>query len=210
MNGCCIWAAALVAAYLIGSIPFGWIVGRLRGHDIRNEGSKNIGATNVFRCVGKKWGVLAFILDFLKGLIPTLLADRYACSHLSLAGAEYFAFMTGVMAVVGHMFTCFMKFKGGKGVATGFGLLMGIIPALAGTAFGLFLLMVLISHYISVGSIIAAAFLGIAVWFPIPGLNPVPPPAAVCALVTALTAFVVYKHKANMVRLAAGCENKIW
>lgn len=210
MNDCCIWAVAVVAAYLIGSVPFGWIVGKLRGHDIRNEGSRNIGATNVFRCVGKKWGVFAFILDFLKGLVPTIVAAGYASSHPSLAGAGYFAFITGVMAVVGHMFTCFMKFKGGKGVATGFGLLMGIIPALAGTAFAIFLLMVLISHYISVGSIVAAAFLGISVWFPIPYLNGVPPPMPVCALVTALTAFVIYKHKANMVRLAAGCENRIW
>ena len=210
MNSCIAWTVFILAAYFIGAIPFGWIVGRMRGHDIRLEGSRNIGATNVFRCVGKKWGVLAFILDFLKGLLPTLAAVFYVEAHPDLAGGEYFAFVTGVMAVVGHMFTCFMKFKGGKGVATGFGLLMGIIPALAATAFGLFLLMVLISHYISVGSIIAAAFLGISVWFPIPALNPVPPVATICALVTVLTLFVIYKHKTNISRLISGTENRIW
>ena len=115
-----VYAVAIVAAYLIGSIPFGFIVGKMRGVDVRTVGSKNIGATNVFRTVGKKWGLLAFACDFLKGFVPTLAAQLYAASAGDKSLAGYLPLVVGVTCVVGHMFTCFMKFKGGKGIATGF------------------------------------------------------------------------------------------
>ena len=198
-----IYAAAVAAAYLVGSIPFGYLVGRMRGVDVRTVGSKNIGATNVFRTVGKKWGLLAFACDVLKGLLPTLAARLFASdpSWLPLA--------VGVMCVVGHMLTPYMKFKGGKGVATAFGMLIGLAPALVGTAFALFALVFAVSHYISLGSISAAAFLMVAVWFPIlgtEGYRNLPQ----CILVTLIAAFVIYKHRANIGRLLSGTESKIY
>ena len=101
MEKAVIWAMWLAGAYLAGAIPFGFLIGKMRGVDVRTVGSKNIGATNVFRTVGKKWGLLAFLCDFLKGFVPVLLAKKFGGeAHLPLA--------VGLMTVVGHMFTCFM------------------------------------------------------------------------------------------------------
>lgn len=194
-----IWTAA---AYFVGGVPFGYLIGRMRGVDVRTVGSKNIGATNVFRTVGKKWGLLAFLCDVLKGLLPVLAAKAWGprVSWLPLA--------VGVAAVAGHMLTPYMKFKGGKGVATAFGMLIGLAPALVGVAFALFAAVFAASNYISLGSCTAAVFLGVAVWFPIlgqPGAKNLPQ----CVLITLVAAFVVWKHRSNIVRLAKGTENKI-
>jgi glycerol-3-phosphate acyltransferase PlsY len=202
MEKAVIWAAWLFGAYLAGSIPFGFLIGKMRGVDVRTVGSKNIGATNVFRTVGKKWGLLAFLCDFLKGFVPVLLAKKFGGeAHLPLA--------VGLMTVVGHMFTCFMKFKGGKGIATGFGMLVGLLPWLVLTAFGIWAVTVWISHYISLGSCLAAAFLAVGVWFPwlgSEGWRNLP-----LSLVVTLVALVaIYKHKTNIRRLIDGCENKIY
>ena len=193
----------LVGAYLIGAIPFGFLIGKMRGVDVRTVGSKNIGATNVFRTVGKKWGLLAFACDFLKGLVPTLLAK--ACA----ADVAWLPLAVGVMCVVGHMLTPYMKFKGGKGVATAFGMLVALVPALVGVAFALFAVVFALSNYISLGSCTAALFLMVAVWFPIlgtAGWRDLPQ----CILVTLIAAFVIFKHRANIVRLMSGTENKIY
>ena len=202
MEKAMVWAAWLFGAYLVGSVPFGFLIGKMRGVDVRTVGSKNIGATNVFRTVGKKWGLLAFLCDFLKGFVPVLLAKKFGGeAHLPLA--------VGLMTVVGHMFTCFMKFKGGKGIATGFGMLVGLVPWLVLTAFGIWAVTVWLSHYISLGSILAAAFLLVAVWFPIlgsPGWKDLP----LCILVAFVAAFAIWKHRSNIQRLAKGCENKIY
>ena len=110
----------ILGAYLVGSIPFGFIIGRLRGVDVRMVGSKNIGATNVFRTVGKKWGLLAFLCDFLKGFLPTLAAK--CC----VPAIGWLPVAVGLACVIGHTLTVFMKFKGGKGVATAFGMLVAL------------------------------------------------------------------------------------
>ena len=199
----------ILAAYLVGGIPFGFLIGKMRGVDVRTVGSKNIGATNVFRTVGKKWGVLAFACDVLKGLIPTLLAKQWALDHELPPDGSWFPLVVGVMCVVGHMLTPYMKFRGGKGVATAFGMLLGLAPALVGTAFALFAVVFALSHYISLGSISAAAFLMVAVWFPIlgtEGWRNLPQ----CVLVTLMAAFVIFKHRANIGRLISGTESKIY
>lgn len=199
----------ILAAYLVGGIPFGFLIGKMRGVDVRTVGSKNIGATNVFRTVGKKWGVLAFACDVLKGLIPTLLAKRWALDPELPPDGSWFPLVVGVMCVVGHMLTPYMKFRGGKGVATAFGMLLGLAPALVGTAFALFAVVFALSHYISLGSISAAAFLMVAVWFPIlgtEGWRNLPQ----CVLVTLMAAFVIFKHRANIGRLISGTESKIY
>lgn len=199
----------ILAAYLVGGIPFGFLIGKMRGVDVRTVGSKNIGATNVFRTVGKKWGVLAFACDVLKGLIPTLLAKQWALDPELPPDGSWFPLVVGVMCVVGHMLTPYMKFRGGKGVATAFGMLLGLAPALVGTAFALFAVVFALSHYISLGSISAAAFLMVAVWFPMlgtEGWRNLPQ----CVLVTLMAAFVIFKHRANIGRLISGTESKIY
>ncbi|MBQ4384842.1 MAG: glycerol-3-phosphate 1-O-acyltransferase PlsY [Kiritimatiellae bacterium] len=202
INTCVVAAAWLLSAYLIGGIPFGYLIGRMRGIDVRTVGSKNIGATNVFRTVGKKWGLLAFALDVAKGLVPTLLAK-------SFAPAACLPLVVGVTCVVGHMLTPYMKFKGGKGVATAFGMLIGLVPALVGVAFLVFVAAFALSNYISLGSCLAAAFLAVSVWFPwlgVKGVADLPQ----CILVTAIALFVIWKHRSNIKRLIEGTENKIY
>ena len=189
----------IAAAYLIGGIPFGYLIGRLRGIDVRTVGSKNIGATNVFRTVGKKWGLFAFACDVLKGLLPTLAAKALGGPALGV----------GVACVVGHMLTPYMKFKGGKGVATAFGMLLGLLPGTVGAAFALFAVVFACSHYISLGSCSAAVFLAVAVWFPILGAEGAAN-LPQCVLVTLIALFVVWKHRANIVRLVKGTENRIY
>ena len=194
--------AWIFGAYLIGGIPFGFLIGKMRGVDVRTVGSKNIGATNVFRTVGKKWGLVAFACDVLKGLLPVVFAKRFACGPSWLLAV-------GVACVAGHMLTPYMKFKGGKGVATAFGMLIGLAPALVGVAFAIFSVVFACSHYISLGSCSAAAFLMVAVWFPMLGTlgwRDLPQ----CVLVTLISLFVIYKHRANIGRLLAGTENKTY
>ena len=193
-------ASWILGAYLIGGIPFGFIIGKMRGVDVRTVGSKNIGATNVFRTVGKKWGLIAFACDVLKGLVPTL-AAKHCCPDVAL--------WVGVATVVGHMLTPYMKFRGGKGVATAFGMLLGLIPGVVGGAFLVFTLAFASTNYISLGSCSAAAFLAIAIWFPIlgaPGRENMPQ----CVLVTLIALFIIWKHRSNIVRLVHGNENKIY
>ena len=195
-----VWAAWILGAYLVGGIPFGYLIGRMRGVDVRTVGSKNIGATNVFRTVGKKWGLVAFACDVLKGLLPTLAARRFLPEA---------ALWVGVACVVGHMLTPYMKFKGGKGVATAFGMLLGLLPGLVGCAFLLFCVAFACTNYISLGSCTAATVLAVAVWFPIlgsAGLRNLPQ----CVLVAAIAVFVVWKHRANIGRLVSGTESKIY
>jgi glycerol-3-phosphate acyltransferase PlsY len=191
------------AAYFVGGIPFGFIIGKMRGVDVRTVGSKNIGATNVFRTVGKKWGLLAFLCDFLKGLLPTLAVKHFGDS------SEWLPVATGIACVVGHMLTPYMKFKGGKGVATAFGALIALMPATVGIAFAIFALTFACSNYISLGSCAAATSLAVMVWIPFldhAGYRDLP----LCVLMTLIAAFIVWKHRSNIGRLVRGEENKIY
>lgn len=197
MENYLIAAGWLVGAYLIGSIPFGFLIGKMRGVDVRTVGSKNIGATNVYRTVGKKWGFLAFFCDFLKGFVPSCLASCLIPHPSSLP------VLVGLACVIGHTLTVFMKFKGGKGVATAFGMMMALIPGPTLCAFGVFVVTVWLSHYISLGSILAAAVLGVAVWF-------FPTILLMRVIADLIAVFVIVKHKSNIQRLLKGCENKIY
>lgn len=190
---CVLWIAG---AYVVGSVPFGYLIGRLRGVDVRTVGSKNIGATNVYRTVGKGWGLLAFLCDFLKGLLPTLAACRWG-------GGGNLPVYVGLACVVGHTLTIFMRFRGGKGVATAFGMMIALAPWPTLAAFGVFVVTVWLSHYISLGSILAAVTLGALVWF-------VPCLPLLRWVATAIAVFVVVKHRTNIARLLKGCENKIY
>lgn len=195
---CVVWILWLLGAYLIGAIPFGFLIGKMRGVDVRAVGSKNIGATNVYRTVGKKWGFLAFFCDFLKGFGPA-----FAAKALMPVGNPDFPLYVGLACVIGHTLTVFMRFKGGKGVATAFGMLVALMPVVALSAFAVFVVTVWRSHYISLGSCLAALALALGVWF-------WPATPVLRILVTLLALFIVLKHKSNIQRLAKGCENKIY
>ena len=198
------YAFTILAAYLLGSVPFGLLIARTRGVDIRAVGSRNIGATNVFRCVGRPWGLLTFALDFLKGyagaaavplLVARLLPGAATPSGLALAG--------GAAAVAGHTWPLFAGFKGGKGVATGAGLLTAIAPAAVGLAFAAWLIVMALFRYVSLASVVAAALLAVLVWFP--RFVAHTPTAAVLTL---LAAVVIVRHRTNLVRLARGTESR--
>ena len=197
-------SAWLLGAYLIGGVPFGFLIGKMRGVDVRTVGSKNIGATNVFRTVGKKWGLLAFFCDVMKGLVPTLVAKMLYAETMPVM-----PILVGITCVAGHMLTPYMKFKGGKGVATAFGALIALMPATVGIAFAIFAFTFACSNYISLGSCVAATSLAVMVWIPFldhAGYEDLP----LCVLVTLIAAFIVWKHRSNIGRLARGEENKIF
>ena len=202
MEKALIWFSWIFGAYLIGAIPFGFLIGKMRGIDVRTVGSRNIGATNVFRTVGRKWGLLAFFCDVMKGFVPTLLASS-SVPHPSLP------LCVGIATVIGHMLTPYMKFRGGKGVATAFGMLIALLPATVGIAFAIFALTFACSNYISLGSCVAATSLAVMVWIPFldhAGYRDLP----LSILVTLIAAFIVWKHRSNIGRLMRGEENKIY
>ena len=202
-----LWLLGGVSAYLLGSVPFGFLIAKACGKDIRLLGSGNIGATNVFRSVSKPLGILTFALDFLKGLcgvrlIPALAA---ACAGADEAGMALAVFC-GALTVAGHNWTCFLGFKGGKGVATSAGLLLGLSPAGVGLAFAAWLALFLTTRYVSVASIGAAATLAAVVWWPLQlyadhGLW------FPCVL-TLLAFLAIWKHRSNIARLRAGTESR--
>ena len=192
----------LGVAYLIGSIPFGLLAGKLKGVDIRKEGSGNIGTTNVFRVCGKALGIPVFILDVLKGLVPVLLGKHFFPSSDGLM-----PIFCGVAAILGHNFPVWLKFKGGKGIATSAGVLGGLLPWALLFAFLTWVLAFVTTRYVSVASILAAFSLPVTV-----GIQTFRPASArpmayfVFAVVIALLA--VWRHRANITRLRSGTENR--
>ena len=205
MTDTLLWFAGGLAAYLLGSLPFGFLIAKACGKDIRTLGSGNIGATNVFRSVSKPLGILTFALDFLKGfcgvrLIPLLAAS---IAHAPYEGMALPVFC-GAMTVVGHNWTCFLGFKGGKGIATSAGLLLGLSPAGVGIAFAAWLVTFLATRYVSAASIAAAAVLGVAVWPLYLGTYG----AWFPGVLTLLAALAIWKHRSNIARLRAGTESR--
>lgn len=207
------WQLAIfpLAAYVIGSTPFGMIIGRLKGVDLRRTGSGNVGATNVGRVLGRKWGYLCFLLDTGKALACTLSAVMLVPpSSAGPTPLEQTAWLLAGMGVVlGHVFSFWLRGRGGKGVATALGVVLGIYPyfTLAGlAAFGIWIAVTLITRYVSVGSIVAAvSFLALFATFnwPPSGLWPLG------AFATAVMALIVLRHRQNIRRLLNGTENKI-
>jgi len=193
-----------LGAYLLGSIPAGFLVAKAKGIDIRSVGSGNIGATNAMRVLGKPAGIFVLVMDALKGFasvawLPILILKISGVSTIDL---ETLKILAGIFAVLGHNYTCWLKFKGGKGVATSAGVFLALAPLAVGIAFTVFILTVLLTRYVSVGSIAAAIALPVAVWFTQENLF--------LKIVTiALGALAIYKHKGNLQRLRAGTENRL-
>lgn len=190
----------VVIAYVFGSFPCGVWLGKVtKNIDIREYGSKNTGATNAYRILGPKYGIMVLILDALKGYIPLYLA--------SLVGIEgIYIILLGLVAILAHTFSIFIQFKGGKGVATSLGVFLFLMPKVVGILILVFILVVGISKYISLGSVVCASLLPILAYF-MPVREGIPRiPLVIIALIVGV--FVIYKHRANIQRLMDGKENK--
>lgn len=217
------WFICIPGAYLIGSIPFGVLIGKARGIDIREHGSKNIGATNVGRVLGRRLGVLCFLLDMMKGAIPVLAAG-FACGVISIEpaalsqGQMWLWLAVAAASVAGHMASIFLGFTGGKGVATGFGAALAMWPLLTFPAIGALVVwyaMMRLLRYVSLASMTAAASL--PAWYVIRCIPPsgedivgsiihASPPLIVSA---ALALLILWRHRANIARLRRGEEPKV-
>lgn len=203
-----VYLITAVLAYFLGSIPTGYLVAKAKGVDIRAVGSGNIGATNVFRILGKGPGSLVLLVDALKGwlacgLLANLIWQVFGSpgtgnGHLRL----YLSIVAGICAILGHNYTCWLNFKGGKGVATSAGVLIALVPKAFLLTFVVWLLVFLISHYVSLASILAAFVLPFATW----QLEGSPVLIVITALMAALA---IYKHRANIQRLLNGTENRV-
>lgn len=200
-------------AYLLGSVPFGLLVGKMHGIDVRASGSGNIGATNVGRLLGKRYFFLVFLLDLLKGMLPMLAAAVVLHDEPKTAGVYMLWLLVGFSAILGHLFSAFLKFKGGKGVATSAGVMLGLFPyyTIPGLiAVGVWIALFKATRYISVASIFGAAafpviYLVVALtrhWSPFGEQLPL----LVFAVLVAL--LIVVKHRTNIARLRAGTENR--
>lgn len=196
---------ALLFSFLIGSIPTAYLMGRMRGIDIRQHGSRNVGATNAFRVLGKSWGITCLVLDMLKGLIPIAFLFRIHTFGFSGWSAEGWMWTLGLAAIAGHMFSPFLNFKGGKGVATSLGVVLAIAPLPMLIAFALGILIIWRTGYVSLASMTGASLLPILIlifqWRQHPWISVV--------ITVLLAVVIVWKHRANIQRLREGTEKRI-
>lgn len=203
-----------LAAYLLGSLPTGYLVGRAKGVDIRTVGSGNIGATNVFRFLGKPAGMFVLLMDALKGFGAVALAVNFYPELHDLAPGVFgrdgqpdvgmrawLGIVAGIAAILGHNYTCWLKFKGGKGIATSAGVYLALAPLAIGIALATWIIVFLTTRYVSIASIAAAVALPAAVWLTNDNL-----PLGI--VTTALGVLAIYKHRDNIKRLLAGTEHR--
>ncbi len=188
-------ALGALLAYLLGAIPFGMLIARMKGIDIMSVGSGNIGATNVFRAVGKGWGLAVLVLDVAKGFLPTFLT-------LSMTGSREWALLVGTCAILGHCASPFLRFKGGKGAATALGFIIGLTPLASAFSFAVFLLCLLTTRIVSLSTLLASlTALGCVIAF---GYSPF-----VIGAYTLINGFLFYRHRGNIARLLKGEERRI-
>jgi acyl phosphate:glycerol-3-phosphate acyltransferase len=184
----------VIAAYLIGSIPTGLLLGKAFGVDIRTTGSGNIGATNVYRTLGRKVGVMTLVGDCLKGLVPVVAAQQMGLPDLGIA-------LVGLAAFLGHVYTVFLGFKGGKGVATALGVFLGLSPLAVLVTLAIFVLVLVKWRYVSLGSIVAAVAMPVIVAV-------LDRRISIIAVTAVISCLVIHKHRENIRRLQAGTESK--
>ena len=186
---------AVALAYLVGSIPFAFLLSRRRGVDLREVGSGNIGASNVLRSSGVRAAVFALLLDALKGVLAVIVAQR-------VSGGAATPMAAGIASVVGHIYPVWLRFRGGKGVATAAGVFGVITPGALAIACGVFLFAVWITRFISVGSIAAAITLAVVTIL-------IDVPVVVSAGAGLAAAIIIHRHRANLARLIAGTERRV-
>ncbi|MDD3696366.1 MAG: glycerol-3-phosphate 1-O-acyltransferase PlsY [Lentisphaeria bacterium] len=193
-------------AYFVGSIPFGYLIGKLNGVDIRRHGSKNIGATNVRRTLGKDWGMVCFVLDFLKGLLPVIIIGNWLGARMAI-GSEWGEMFAIAGTITGHVFPYTLDFKGGKGVATSLGAILGvtIAPVLVGAV--VWYITFLRTRMVSLASLVAAVSMPLfaALMFL---LNKGNFNVANIVLMCIIAALIIIRHKDNIVRIKNGQESK--
>ncbi len=209
--------ASLVIAYLLGSIPFGLIVGKAKGVDIRQHGSGNAGATNAYRVLGKGPGLLVFALDFLKGAVAVTIAYWLSAGHQDMFSdprlvQAWVSMAAGAAAMLGHVYTVtgklfFGSWRGGKGVATGGGVLLGLMPPAMLAALAVLIVTVAATRYVSLGSIMAAVTIAVVQVLRMLFLHNKPPAPLVWFSVL-IPFFIIYTHRANLRRLLAGTETR--
>ena len=196
----------VLIAYLLGSIPTGFLVAKARGVDIRTVGSGNIGATNVFRILGKAAGVFVLLADAAKGWVAVFVAarlvSRWFWPEAGAQAQEWFRLCAGVAAILGHNYTCWLHFKGGKGIATSAGVLVALVPVPLLIILGVWIVVFAFSRYVSLASISASFVLPFAAWAVGKSLT-------IILVTAALAVLAIYKHKANIKRLLNGTENRI-
>lgn len=198
-------ALPILAGYLAGSIPFGLLIAKARGVDLRHSGSGNIGATNVFRCVGKGWGVLALLLDAVKGFLPAYAFPIWLPHFTNTPAPVWMGVACGLAAVAGHNWPVWLGFKGGKGVATSAGMALGIAPGAVGIGFAAFALVVVATRWVSLASMLGcAAATAAAVW-----LYGGTDRAWLVWVLGAMTLLVIWRHRSNIRRLLSGTEPRI-
>src|SRR5436190_3074115 len=195
-----------VLGYFLGSIPSGFLMAKTRGIDIRATGSGNIGATNVFRALGTPAGVLVLLADALKGWTAVAIVAPLMCDWTYAAASpqarEWFRIVAGLAAVLGHNYTCWLYFKGGKGIATSAGVLVALVPWALLIILCVWIIVFALSRYVSLASIAASATLPFATW--LTGCS-----STLIIITSAMTVLAIYKHKSNIQRLLQGTENRI-
>jgi glycerol-3-phosphate acyltransferase PlsY len=210
-----VFILSVLPAYLLGSIPFGLIIAKAHGKDLRSIGSGNIGATNVARALGRKWAYFCFVLDVLKGLIPMLAVKVILGAFEPTPGLLSLWLLVGCAAILGHIFPVYLKFKGGKGVATSLGVAFGLWPYYTICAFFAFVIWVVVTliwRYVSLASITASIAFPIVLVLAI-ALIPRWDFGNLWPLLIAATAIplmVIIRHRENIKRLIAGTENKVF
>jgi len=188
-----------IAAFFLGAIPFGFLAGKLQGKDIRTLGSGNIGATNAFRELGLKAGLTVFLLDAMKGFLPIFGATQ------AMPGlGDGWRVGIGLAAILGHIYSPFVRFKGGKGAATALGVLIALSPVVALITFLVFVVVVSLTRYVSLGSILGAVAEIAVFWLVIPSSS-----LFLKLFGTIAGLFVIVRHRANISRLLAGTESKV-
>jgi len=196
------YIATALLGYLLGSIPTGFLVARARGVDIRTVGSGNIGATNAFRVLGKGLGIFVLLMDALKGWVAVQVGAYLINRFLPGAALDNLRITAGIAAILGHNFTCWLNFKGGKGIATSAGVLIALVPWALVIILSIFIILFLTTRFVSVGSIAASFSLPFATWFTTKDVG--------LTIVTgAMGALAILKHRKNIQRLLNGTENRI-
>ena len=204
------YIVGIIISYLIGGIPFGYLIAVIKGIDIRTEGSGNIGATNVGRVLGKKYGLIIFVLDMLKGFAVVLLVPAAVSSAVNIptTADNLLVVLCGFCAVLGHAFPVYLKFKGGKAVATSFGVFIWLVPISIAIAFGVWLLTVIVTRYVSLGSMIGSlSLVGVIV---IVVDSPFGDNICLTAMSVAVAILIIVRHTSNIQRIIAGTEKKVF